>query len=193
MGKSASLASGLDSRPRRSARLRRSPYFPESDFGLLQEKYAPDPFRIMMVAIFCTQTPGKRAGPYLSALFEQWPTIASLAQADWREIAAFIKPLGLFNVRAKRIVALAKAFLETPPKPGQTSLRKGHRLYPPTEISHLVGAGPYAMDCYRIFCTPDGWRSCRPDDKELILYVEWRWAKEGINYHEMRRQESYCR
>ena len=147
-------------------------------FGLLQELYMPDPFRVMLVALFCNQTPGKRARPFLAELLVRWPTVESLADADWQDIAQFIQPLGLFNTRARRIVALAQAYLEAPPVLGETSKRKGLKWYPPTEVSHLPGAGPYAMDCYRIFCTPDGWRTCRPLDKELKVYVKRLWAKE---------------
>lgn len=164
---------------------------PVSDdtFGLLQEVYAPDPFRVMLVALFCNQTPGKRARPFLAGLLERWPTVADLAAADPQHIADFIQPLGLFNTRARRIVLLAQAYLAQPPVLGDVSVRKVVKWYPPTEISHLPGAGPYAMDCYRIFCNPEGWRTCRPDDKELKVYIKWRWSKEGIDYDQLKQRE----
>lgn len=56
--------------------------------------------------------------------------------------------------------------------------------YPSTPISHLPGTGSYALDSYRIFCpshsNPSGeeWKAVQPTDKELILYLRWKWAYE---------------
>ena len=54
--------------------------------------------------------------------------------------------------------------------------------YPATPISHLPGTGSYALDSYRIFCSlhedpfSEEWKSVTPTDKELVLYLRWRWA-----------------
>lgn len=157
----------------------------DDTFGLLQEVYAPDALKVIIVAMFCNQTPGSRARPYLAKLFEKYPTARLLALANQQELAEEIKPLGLHNVRARRLIQLATEWLTRPPVKGTRSPRKGipkRMAYPDTEVSHLPGCGPYAMDSYRLFCTGDGWREVRPDDRELRPYVKWRWSKEGIDY-----------
>lgn len=168
----------------------------ENVFGLAQELYAPDPLRVLIVAMFCNQTPGSRARPFLTRLFEKYPDAEALSKADHAELEEEIRPLGLSNVRAKRLIQLGTQWLVQPPVAGQVSPRKGLAKkigYPDTEVSHLPGCGPYAMDCYRLFCTNDGWRNVRPDDKELKPYVKWRWSKEGIDYHQLLRDDPSVR
>lgn len=168
----------------------------EDKFGLLQEVYAPDALRVIIVAMFCNQTPGTRARPFLVKLFEKYPNAEALSRADQEELAQEIRPLGLFNVRARRLIQLATQWLSQPPQTGQVSPRKGLAKkigYPDTEISHLPGCGPYAMDSYRLFCTGEGWRSVRPDDKELRPYVQWRWSREGVNYQQLLKDDPTVR
>lgn len=168
----------------------------EDRFGLLQEVYAPDAFRVIIVAMFCNQTPGTRARPFLEKLFIKYPDAEALSKADQEVLAEEIKPLGLHNVRARRLIQLAEAWLAGPPVTGQCSPRKGlaKKLgYPDTEISHLPGCGPYAMDSYRLFCTGEGWRSVRPEDKELVPYTRWRWSKEGVDYDQLLREDVTAR
>jgi len=64
--------------------------------------------------------------------------------------------------------------------PAVSPRRKTQRdRYVPTSISHLPGAGAYALDSYRIFCMPpDEWKQVMPSDKELIKYLKWKWAFE---------------
>lgn len=167
-----------------------------NQFGLLQEVYAPDPLRVIIVAMFCNQTPGSRARPHLQRLFENYPDALALSQASVEQLAQEIRPLGLHRRRAQRLVQLATSWLERPPVLGVVSSRKGLSKdigYPDTEISHLPGCGPYAMDSYRLFCTGEGWRSVRPDDKELLPYVQWRWSREGIDYKKLLQDESIDR
>lgn len=101
--------------------------------------------------------------------------------------------LGLQNVRAKRLIKMSETYLRDPPskydpRPSRVALTAAEKLahgskrYPWTPISHLSGAGRYALDSYRIFCplhqdpTSDEWEFVLPTDKELIRYLKWRWA-----------------
>jgi methyl-CpG-binding domain protein 4 len=103
--------------------------------------------------------------------------------ASESDLVALLRPLGTQNVRAKRLISLSRAYLQDPPshrdeRPSRAlgapiSPRK-RKKYPPTPISHLPGAGAYALDSYRIFCMGPGseeWKEVNPSDKELIRYL----------------------
>lgn len=115
-----------------------------------------------------------------------------------------IQPLGLHNIRALRLIALANAWLIAPP----TKERRYRKLHYPVkgsskdvkpgevlglederegwEIAHLPGVGAYALDSYRIFYrdklrdlegskdAEPEWRRVRADDKDLKAYLEWK-------------------
>jgi len=90
---------------------------------------------------------------------------------------------------------MSKVYLQDPPSEydlrrsrSSSSPRKSrffqssNGAYPATPISHLPGAGTYALDSYRIFCSvyddpaSEEWKLVRPTDKELIRYLRWKWA-----------------
>ncbi|KAI5308485.1 hypothetical protein KEM55_005578 [Ascosphaera atra] len=87
-------------------------------FGLIQEKLAHDPFRLLVATIFLNRTRGKVAIPVLYKLFELYPTPADLASANVSDVAELMQCLGLQNSRAKKCVELARMWLTTPPIKG---------------------------------------------------------------------------
>ena len=111
--------------------------------------------------------------------------------ANLDELISIIHKLGTQTVRSKRLILLSKVYLQEPPS--MYDLRRSrassspHRKsrfftssnvpYPATPISHLPGAGTYALDSYRIFScvnddpTSEEWKLVRPADKELIRYL----------------------
>ena len=148
------------------------PFPPLSDktFGLMQEKLAHDPFRMLVATIFLNKTPGERAMPVFYQLMKRYPTVEALAKANVSDVTAIIQHLGFQNQRAHKCVALATKWHERPPTHGKR-VRKLH--YPEKgdgrdvgkeellddadsrvgwEISHLPGLGPYSHDSWRIFC-----------------------------------------
>ncbi|EGD99452.1 hypothetical protein TESG_06887 [Trichophyton tonsurans CBS 112818] len=139
-------------------------------FGLIQEKLAHEPFRLLIATIFLNRTRGEVAIPVICSLFEHYPTIESLANANFDELVPLIQRLGLQNSRARKCIALAKAWIANAPQSGKR-YRKLH--YPNKsdgldiecgetvtdddprvawEVGHLPGIGPYAIDSWRIFC-----------------------------------------
>ena len=80
-------------------------------------------------------------------------------------------------MRARRLIALSKMYIEHPPNPrlvykSKVVKDKTTIDYPPTHISHYPGSGKYALDSYRIFCMGKGeWKKVRSDDKELRRYL----------------------
>lgn len=150
-------------------------------FGLMQERLAHDPFRLLIATIFLNKTPGERAMPIFYQLMSRYPTPSDLAGAEVRDITSIIYGLGFQNQRAKKCVAMAKAWLDSPPQRGKRYRklnypRKGdgkdirenqvldddeHDGRVAWEISHLPGLGPYSHDSWRIFCR-DQLRGVRP-------------------------------
>jgi methyl-CpG-binding domain protein 4 len=149
-------------------------------FGLIQEKLAHDPFRLLIAVTFLIRTHGKHAIPVFFELMEKYPTPESLVAADKEEIVPIIRHLGLQNQRASTYQMYAKIWLEDPPTKGKRYLvrgypnpeagrdvKKGEILSDEDErhaweIGHMT-QGPYAIDSWRIFCRDklrseaDGW------------------------------------
>ena len=148
---------------------------------------------------------GRQARPVLWHILERWPTPADLAAADLAELTDVLYPIGapralvradlagLFNIRARRLIAFSTAFVAEPPDPTKLYRNKSDKLYEPTPISHYPGVGrctsqisngahqPDALDSWSIFAAfdPETWRTIIPLDKELRAYLIWRWAREG--------------
>jgi hypothetical protein len=138
-------------------------------FGLIQEKLAHDPFRLLIAVTFLIRTHGKHAIPVFFALMEKYPTPESLVTADKEEIVPIIRHLGLQNQRASTYQMYAKIWLEDPPTKGKRypvrgypnpesgrDVKKGEVLGDEDErdaweIGHMT-QGPYAIDSWRIFC-----------------------------------------
>ncbi|OAX80642.1 hypothetical protein ACJ72_05020 [Emergomyces africanus] len=191
---------------------KKSPYFPQKrgnatsclpfpplaaqSFGLIQEKLAHDPFRLLIATIFLNRTRGEAAIPVLYSVFERYPTISALAEAQEEDVVEMIRCLGFQNVRARKCIALAKLWIETPPVKG----RRYRKLHYPNkgdgrdikpgecvgdddprvawEIAHLPGLGSYAIDSWRIFCRDalrglaSDWKGTEASDNEFV--PEWK-------------------
>ncbi|KAG5726068.1 Methyl-CpG-binding domain protein 4 [Termitomyces sp. T112] len=164
---------------------------------LIQESVAHDPWKLLIAVTLLNKTTGKLAIPVFKTIIAKWPTPWALSHANLTELVAILKPLGTHNIRSSRLIKLSELYLRDPPyvpdlRPSTPRLPSSDTLahdssskrtrYPPTPISHLPGAGQYALDSYRIFCTvhhpstSDEWKVVMPSDKELIRYLRWKWA-----------------
>ncbi|KAL8950943.1 MAG: hypothetical protein Q9222_003065 [Ikaeria aurantiellina] len=144
-----------------------------TSFGLVQESLASNPFHLLIAVIFLNKTRGAVAMPVFYTFISRFPNPASLAAAEHEEVVSFFQNLGLQNQRAKKCIALAKAWLAHPPKKG----KRWRRLHYPLsgdgkdikgedepvadetedarvawEVGHLPGIGAYGIDSWRIFC-----------------------------------------
>ncbi|OQE32417.1 hypothetical protein PENFLA_c001G04190 [Penicillium flavigenum] len=192
--------------------LKHSPYFPRvladpesclpfppidaSSFGLIQEQLAHDPFRLLIATIFLNRTRGGVALPVLFKVFERYPTIEAMAEADLPEFVSMINCLGFQNQRARKCITLAQTWLSDPPHKSKR-YRKLH--YPRKldgrnvgreecideedlrvawEIAHLPGVGAYSLDSWRIFCRDElrgkasDWKGT--DATEIGFVPEWK-------------------
>lgn len=138
-------------------------------FGLIQEKLAHDPFRLLIAVTFLIRTHGKHAIPVFYELMEKYPTPEALVAADKNDMVSIIRHLGLQNQRASTYQMYAKIWLDDPPVKDKRypvrgypesesgrDLKKGEIILDSDErsaweIGHMT-QGPYAIDSWRIFC-----------------------------------------
>ena len=177
-----------------------------STFGLIQESIAHNLYFLVIQAVLWNQTSGIQARPIFLDFIKKYPDPMCLSQASLADLTALLRPLGLQNTRARRLITLAVQWKKDPPSPEQRYFRKGYSSQQPTdvgagyEIAHLTGIGPYALDSFRIFHRDEmrglakdwlgtgatienfepEWKRVLPMDKELCAYVKWRWLKEGF-------------
>ncbi|KAJ0064764.1 hypothetical protein NL108_012997, partial [Boleophthalmus pectinirostris] len=112
---------------------------PRSPFNLVQETLFHDPWKLLVATIFLNKTSGKMAIPVLWQFFEHYPTAELAREADWKPMSEILKPLGLYQLRAKIIIRFSDEYLT-----------KQWR-YP----IELHGIGKYGNDSYRIFCVEE--------------------------------------
>jgi hypothetical protein len=139
-------------------------------FGLLQEKLAHDPLKLLIGVTFLVRTTGKSCIPIFYKLMDKYPTAEALATAAKEDIVEMTRHLGLQNGRADKFIQYARSFLDDPPVKGKryrvmhypennahAGIKKNEVLDDSDpregawEIGHITN-GPYAIDSWRIFC-----------------------------------------
>ncbi|XP_071406271.1 methyl-CpG-binding domain protein 4 isoform X2 [Pithys albifrons albifrons] len=94
------------SQPRRKALRKWTP--PRSPFNLVQETLFHDPWKLLIATIFLNKTSGKMAIPVLWEFLKKYPSPEVARAADWREMSELLKPLGLYELRAKTIIRFSE-------------------------------------------------------------------------------------
>ncbi|CAN9515410.1 unnamed protein product [Ophioblennius macclurei] len=140
--------------PKRKAFKKWTP--PRSPFNLVQETLFHDPWKLLVATIFLNKTSGKMAIPVLWKFFEHYPSAEVTRGADWQPISELLKPLGLYELRAKTLIRFSDEYLSKD-------------WHSPIE---LHGIGKYGNDSYRIFCIGE-WREVTPNDHMLNKYHAW--------------------
>ncbi|KAM6059909.1 methyl-CpG-binding domain protein 4 isoform 2-T3 [Theristicus caerulescens] len=142
--------------PRRKAFRKWTP--PRSPFNLVQETLFHDPWKLLIATIFLNKTSGKMAIPVLWEFLKKYPSPEITRTADWKEMSELLRPLGLYELRAKTIIKFSDEYLSKQWK------------YP----IELHGIGKYGNDSYRIFCVNE-WKEVQPQDHKLNVYHAWLW------------------
>ncbi|KAL4062328.1 hypothetical protein J3A83DRAFT_4312000 [Scleroderma citrinum] len=171
---------------------------------LVQGSIRDDPWKVLLAVRLLNVTTGRAAIPIFWKIMSRWPRPRELVDAPLDELVELLRPLGLYNKRAKWFKEISQRYMDDPPRyhnscphvPEQaTSQRwctcqsqprtRTSSSYPHTPISHFPGVGPYALDSFRIFCwstqestMDEEWKQVMPSDKELIRYMRWKWAYE---------------
>ncbi|XP_009980744.1 PREDICTED: methyl-CpG-binding domain protein 4, partial [Tauraco erythrolophus] len=142
--------------PRRKAFRKWTP--PRSPFNLVQETLFHDPWKLLIATIFLNKTSGKAAIPVLWEFLKKYPSPEITRTADWKGMSELLRPLGLYELRAKTIIKFSDEYLSK-------------RWKYPIE---LHGIGKYGNDSYRIFCVNE-WKEVQPQDHKLNMYHSWLW------------------
>ncbi|EMT61932.1 Methyl-CpG-binding domain protein 4 [Fusarium odoratissimum] len=150
------------------------------EFGLIQEKFAHEPFWLLTVVTFLIRTKGTQAIPTFYKVKERFPTPTHIAsEGNTEPLVEMIRHLGLAEHRVSLMKKYARGFLDQPPVAGiyhrvkkydhrdidPLSLYQhkgssallvdkdsyGQDLLEAWEIGHLT-QGKYALDSWRIFC-----------------------------------------
>ncbi|NBP56347.1 hypothetical protein EBU71_07415 [bacterium] len=109
-----------------------------------------------MVAVIMLNQTNRKGVKYILPLFlQRWPNpIHFLMHSDEDTVKDIIWPLGLVNVREKRIRSMTEQYLNWDGK----------------DATDLYGIGKYGSDSYEIFVKKN--YSIEPTDKELKRYLE---------------------
>jgi methyl-CpG-binding domain protein 4 len=107
----------------------------------------------MVGVIMLNQTGRKPVKRVLPEFLERWPTPEALLRSRIIDIEEVIKPLGMFQVRAKRIYKMSIDFLS----------------WDGNDAARLYGIGKYGSDSYEIFFKNN--LTVQPTDKELLRYL----------------------
>lgn len=86
-----------------------------ASFGLIQERICSSLYALIVQAILWNQTRGTQARPVLFTLLATYPTPQHLASANLHDLSALLQPIGLYNIRAKRLIDMAQKWLDAPP------------------------------------------------------------------------------
>lgn len=108
----------------------------------------------MVAVIMLNQTGRKPVKRVLPEFLERWPTPVQFLQAHHMTIKKVIRPLGMTNVRFRRLRQMTKDYL----------------TWDKVDATMLYGIGKYGSDSYEIFFKQN--YSVKPTDKELIRYLK---------------------
>jgi methyl-CpG-binding domain protein 4 len=135
---------------------------PISPFGLVQEPYFGDEWKVLVCCQLLNMTTHIQVRKVLHDLFEKYPTAKSMAQADEQELKEIVRSLGFYNKRAKTLIRFSDEYLN---KSWDTA-------------KELYGIGKYGDDAWHIFCVGD-WKKVKPNDQALNKYHDWLWENEN--------------
>jgi len=108
----------------------------------------------MVGVIMLNQTGRKSVKTTLPEFLYWFPTPHALINADEEFVKSIIKPLGMTNVRYKRLLGMSRDYL----------------TWNGVDATDLYGIGKYGSDSYEIFFKQN--YSVQPTDKELKRYLE---------------------
>jgi adenine-specific DNA glycosylase len=107
----------------------------------------------MVGVIMLNQTGRKPVKTALPEFLYWFPTPYTLINADEEFVKTILRPLGMSNVRYKRLVRMSKDYL----------------TWDGNDATMLYGIGKYGSDSYEIFFKQN--YQVEPTDKELIRYL----------------------
>jgi hypothetical protein len=138
-----------------------APFGVVSPLALLQERYAEDPWRLLISCCLMSRVSSAQVKETcIASFFSRWPTPSAVIDAPSREVESVLAPLGLFLNRYRSVMELSAAYLKMPVF--EIDLQE-HKIY---------GFGEFAIDSYLIFCRGFA-AEMTPSDKSLRAYSSW--------------------
>ena len=119
---------------------------------LLQEIYLTDPWKMLVCCMLLNLTNRKQVDTVREELFTKYRTPKDMMNADHRELADILKPLGLYNRRATSLRLMSAGYIN------------GFK-----SVDELYGIGQYAKDSWEIFQNKNN--NIKPTDKVLQEYL----------------------
>ena len=119
---------------------------------LLQEIYQDDGWKMLVCCMLVNLTDRRQVDTIREKLFEKYKTPKDMMRAKHSELVDIIKPLGLYNIRAKRLIKMSRGYV------------KGFK-----SVDELYGIGQYAKDSWDIFQNKNN--NVKPTDKVLQEYL----------------------
>ena len=119
---------------------------------LLQEIYLTDPWKMLVCCMLLNLTNRKQVDTVREELFTKYKTPKDMMNADHRELADILKPLGLYNRRATSLRLMSAGYIN------------GFK-----SVDELYGIGQYAKDSWEIFQNKNN--NIKPTDKVLQEYL----------------------
>ena len=119
---------------------------------LLQEIYQPDGWKMLTCCMLLNLTNRRQVDVIRDELFKRYPTPKDMMNANQSELAELLKPLGLYNRRAKSLKKMSEGYV------------KGFK-----SVDELYGIGQYAKDSWEIFQNSN--MNINPTDKVLLAYL----------------------
>lgn len=136
--------------PDRLVTPRRTPY------NLLQERYAPDPWKVIVICMLLNRTRGKPIKELVEGFFVRYPDAQTACNADLEGMVEYLRPTGLQLEKSERIRKFSSSYLS----PDWTY------------VTELHGVGKYAADAYAIFCAGRA-TEVQPEDHKLVDYWKY--------------------
>ena len=119
---------------------------------LLQEIYRDDGWKMLVCCMLVNLTKRKQGDTVRDKLFIKYPTPKDMMRAKHTDLVDIIKPLGLYNTRADRLIKMSEGYV------------KGFK-----SVDELYGIGQYAKDSWEIFQNKNN--NIKPKDKVLQEYL----------------------
>jgi len=119
---------------------------------LLQEIYSCDEWKMLVCCMLLNLTNRRQVDTIRDELFDRYKTPYQMRDAEHSELAEILRPLGLYNTRADRLVKMSEGYVN------------GFK-----SVDELYGIGQYARDSWEIFQNNNF--NIKPDDKVLQEYL----------------------
>jgi methyl-CpG-binding domain protein 4 len=129
---------------------------------LMVQQQVKNEWEHMVGVIMLNQTGRKPVKYVLPKFLKKFPDAKSLLNSTPEEVIDIIKPLGMYNIREKRLRGMSRDYL----------------TWDKQNASMLYGIGKYGNDSYEIFFKQN--YNVQPTDKELLRYLNEE-INQGLN------------